>query len=406
MDITLSVALAVTGSSLLAWVYLVLGRGFFWRMDQRLTLRCTGVAEDGQWPAVTVVVPARDEAEMLPNTLPLLLNQDYPGPYEVFLVDDCSSDSTGEVARRVAQETGAGSRLTVVSGEPLAQGWTGKLWALAQGIRAGSVSQPEFILLTDADISHPPESLQAIVSKAHSGGLDLVSVMARLRAATVWERLLIPAFVFFFAKLYPFQWVNNSDKSTAAAAGGYVLLRREALERAGGLEKIAGELIDDCALAGLIKRHGSPEGGRIWMGLTQDVHSLRPYEGLVGIWEMVTRTAFTQLRYSPIILLGTVLGMFILYGVPVLAVAGGLVAGSLDQRPALAWWLAAAGLLAWILMAGSFLPVLKWSRQSSLLGLLLPFTAFLYTLMTMDSARRWWQGKGPGWKGRTYGQHR
>ena len=406
MDITLSVAFAVTGSSLLAWVYLVLGRGFFWRMDQRLALRCTGVAEDWQWPAVTVVVPARDEAEMLPNTLPLLLNQDYSGPYEVFLVDDCSSDSTGEVARRVARETGAECRLTVVSGEPLAQGWTGKLWALEQGVRAGSVSQPEFILLTDADISHPPESLRALVSKAHSGGLDLVSVMAQLRAATVWERLLIPAFVFFFAKLYPFQWVNNSNKSTAAAAGGCVLLRREALERAGGLGKIAGELIDDCALAGLIKSHGGPEGGRIWLGLTQDVHSLRPYEGLVGIWEMVTRTAFTQLRYSPIILLGTVLGMFILYGVPVLAVAGGLVAGSLDQRPALAWWLAAAGLLAWILMAGSFLPVLKWSKQSSLLGLLLPFTAFLYTLMTMDSARRWWQGKGPGWKGRSYGQHR
>jgi hopene-associated glycosyltransferase HpnB len=234
--------------------------------------------------------------------------------------------------------------------------------------------------------------------------LDLVSVMARLRAASVWERLLIPAFVFFFAKLYPFQWVNNSSKSTAAA-GGCVLVRREALERAGSLAKVAGELIDDCALAGLIKRCGSPEGGTIWLGLSQDVHSLRPYESLRGIWEMVTRTAFTQLRYSPIILLGTVLGMLILYGVPVLAVAGGLGAGSLDQRPALAWWLAAAGLLGWILMAGSFLPVLKWSRQSSLLGLLLPFAAALYTLMTIDSARRWWQGKGTDWKGRTYSGH-
>ena len=231
-----------------------------------------------------------------------------------------------------------------------------------------------------------------------------MSVMARLRAATVWERLLIPAFVFFFAKPYPFQWVNDSSKSTAAAAGGCVLLRREALERAGGLNKVAGELIDDCALADLIKRPGSPEGGRIWLGLTQDVHSLRPYEGLVGIWEMVTRTAFTQLRYSPTILLGTVLGMFILYGVPVLAVVGGLAAGSLDQRPALAWCLVAGGLLAWILMAGSYLPVLKWSKESSLLGLLLPFTAAVYTLMTIDSARRWWQRKGTGWKGRTYGR--
>ena len=373
-------------------------------MDQGLDLRCTGIAEGRQWPAVKVVVPARNEAEMLPNTLPLLLNQDYPGTYEVFLVDDRSVDCTGDVARRVAQEADAGYRLTVVSGEPLAQGWIGKLWALEQGVRAGSVTQPEFILFTDADISHPPQCLRALVSKACSEGLDLVSVMARLRAATVWERLLIPAFVFFFAKLYPFQWVNDSSKSTAAAAGGCVLLRREALERAGGLNKVAGELIDDCALADLIKRPGSPEGGRIWLGLTQDVHSLRPYEGLVGIWEMVTRTAFTQLRYSPTILLGTVLGMFMLYGVPVLAVVGGLAAGSLDQRPALAWCLVAGGLLAWILMAGSYLPVLKWSKESSLLGLLLPFTAAVYTLMTIDSARRWWQRKGTGWKGRTYGR--
>lgn len=359
MDITLSVALAITGASLLGWVYLLLGRGFFWRMDQRLNLHCTSITEEQPWPAVGVVVPARNEAEMLPNTLPLLLNQDYPGPVEVFLVDDCSTDCTGDVACGLAGEGDTGHRLTVVPGEPLAQAWTGKMWALEQGVRASSVTHPEFILLTDADIAHPSDCLGALVSKARSESLDLVSLMARLRVATVWERLLIPAFVFFFGMLYPFPWVNNSRKPEAAAAGGCVLLRREALERAGGLAQVAGELIDDCALAGLIKRRGNSEGGRTWLGLHQGMRSLRPYTSLAGLWELVSRTAFTQLRYSLFLLLGTVLAMLLLYGVPVLAVAGGLVAGSLDEPSALSWWLTAAGLLGWILMAGSYLPTLE-----------------------------------------------
>ena len=388
----------------MAWAYLILGRGFFWRMDQRLNLENDDTAESSSWPSVAVVVPARDEADMLPSTLPLLVNQDYHGHFEVFLVDDHSTNSTGEVARRVAQEAGAEHRLTVLSGEPLAPGWTGKLWALEQGVRTSSSNQPEFILLTDADISHPPDSLRALVSKARSDRIDLVSLMVRLRTYTLWERMLIPAFVFFFAKLYPFPWVNDPGKSTAAAAGGCVLLRREALERAGGLEQIAGELIDDCALAGLIKDQGRVDGGSTWLGFKRDVQSLRPYEGLGGIWKMVARTAFTQLRYSPILLLATVLGMLLIYAVPVLSVAGGLVAGRIDQHSALAWWLVAAGLLAWILMVGSYLPTLKWCKESPLWGFVLPFTALLYTLMTLDSARRWWQGKGPGWKGRSYGR--
>ena len=371
-------------------------------MDQSLGLHRFEVAKDFTWPAVLAVVPARNEADILPSTLPLLLGQDYPGPYEVFLVDDESADGTGKVARRVAQETGSGHRLTVLSGEPLTPGWTGKLWAMEQGVRAASVAQPKYILLTDADISHPQNSLTTLVSKAEADGLDLVSLMARLQVITVWEMLLIPAFVFFFAKLYPFRWVNNSNRSTAAAAGGCMLVRREALERAGGLERVAGQLIDDCALASLLKCPRKPADGKIWLGLAPDVRSLRSYQGLGGIWNLVTRTAFTQLRYSAIILLGTVLGMFLLYAVPVLGVGGGLVSGALGQQTTLAWWLVAAGLLAWILVAGSYLATLQWFRQPPVLGFLLPFIAALYTLMTIDSARRHWQGIGAGWNGRTY----
>ena len=404
MDIALSLALVATAVSLLTWVWLILGRGFFWRMDQRLDTRRAEAGEVWESPAVRVIVPARDEGVMLPHTLPLLLAQDYPGPFEVFLVDDHSEDGTGDLARQIALEAGAAGRLRVLAGAPLASGWTGKLWALEQGVRSGPAARPGFFLFTDADIAHPPDSLRALVGKACSDGLDLVSLMAHLRAATPWERLLVPAFVFFFAKLYPFRWVNDPRRATAAAAGGCVLLRREALERAGGLETIAGEIIDDCALAGLVKGEGRPGGGKTWLGLSHEVRSLRAYNGLGGIWDTVARTAFAQLRYSPLLLLATVPGMGLVYLVPVLAAAGGLVAGGLDRQSALAPWLVAAGLLAWILMAGSYLPTLKWYRASPLLAFLLPFTAALYALMTVDSARRSWLGKGGGWKGRTHGR--
>ncbi len=404
MDAALYAALAVTGVSVLAWVYLILGRGLFWRMDQSLGPSSSEAVEGLTWPPVAAVVPARNEGDMLPSTLPLLLGQDYPGPYQVFLVDDNSTDGTGEAARRIAEETGSRHPLIVLSGAPLPPGWTGKLWALEQGVRAASTTQPEYILLTDADIAHPPNNVATLVSKSQAEGLDLVSLMARLRVSTAWERLLMPAFVYFFAKLYPFRWVNDHTKSTAAAAGGCALLRREALERAGGLKSIAGELIDDCSLAKRIKAHDSPVAGRVWLGLAQDMSSRRSYQGPGGIWQMVTRTAFTQLRYSAPLLLATVLGMTLLYTVPALAVGGGLAAGALAQQTTLAWWLAAAGLLAWILMAGSYLPALQWLRQPPVLGFLLPVIAALYTMMTIDSARRYWQGSGSGWKGRSYGR--
>lgn len=405
MDTVLLITLAIAGTSFLSWVWLLLGRGFYWRMDQALVSDVPFGDGLSEWPAVRAVVPARDESVLLPSTLPLLLSQDYPGPLEVILVDDRSADGTAEVARRCGG-LGPAGRLRVLEGEPLPAGWTGKLWAMDQGVGAVAArsdsSTPQFVLFSDADVAHPTNSLRALVLKASAEDLDLVSVMSHLQVRSAWDRLLLPAFVYFFAKLFPFCWVNDSRKSTAAAAGGCMLLRLEALERSGGLEIISGELIDDCSLAALIKKSGRVQGGKIWLGLGQEVCSLRDYGGLAGIWSMVARTAFTQLRHSPILLLMTTLGMVLLYMTPVLGAAGGLVAGLLDLDSALAPWLLAAGLLSWVLMTGSYLPVLARYGVSPLLGFTLPAAGALFTLMTIDSARRSWQGKGGAWKGRTY----
>ena len=408
MDALLLASALVSSASLLAWLYLVVARGRFWRTDQRLspvsparTEARHETFEESGWPAVSVVVPARNEADVLPRTLPSLLLQGYSGAYHVFLVDDRSEDGTAETARQVALDAGVPERLTVLVAEPLAPGWKGKLWALQQGVRAAEETGSEFLLLTDADIVHPPDSLRTLVLKAQSEQLDLVSLMVLLRVKTLWERLLLPAFVYFFAKLYPFRWANDPRRSTAAAAGGCVLVRRSALEGSGGLAPIAGELIDDCALAGRIKRHGGSAGGKIWLGLTQDVHSLRGYNGLNPIWSMVSRTAYAQLEFSPILLVGTFVGMLWGYLVPPFAVLGGLVVVAVDPS-GVSVWLVASGLGAWTLMAGSYIPMLRWYRTSSLFAPLLPLTAMLYTLMTLDSALQWWRGKGGAWKGRTY----
>ena len=404
MDIFLSTALVVTAVSLLGWLWLILGRGFFWRMDQRLELQASSEDESIKWPRVRVIVPARNEADMLPQTLPGLLAQDYPGPFEIYLVDDQSDDGTAEVARHLALCTGSGDRLTVVEGQGVPSGWTGKVWAMQQGYRAGPECTAEFLLMTDADVAHPPGSLRALVLKAFRQQLDLVSLMVQLPVSNAWGRLLVPAFVFFFAKLYPISWSNDPDKATAAAAGGCLLLRCDALNRAGGFKMVADQLIDDCELARLIKGKQSPGHGRIWLGLSRDVRSLRSYGELGEFWGVVARTAFTQLRYSIMLLLGTVLGMTVLYAVPVLSSVGGLVAGGFEPESELAPWLVGGGLLTWVLMAGSYLPILKWYRTSPLFGLLIPLTAMLYTLMTIDSARRFWTGGGGAWKGRTYGR--
>ena len=416
MDLSLTIALAVTGISLLAWIWLIYGRGFFWRMDQ--ILRATS-ADDGNqyeagrdtWPTIKIIVPARNEAGNLPATLPSLLNQDYPGPLTILLVDDQSTDGTRELALNLGREHNAGNRLQVLTGETVPPGWTGKLWALEQGVRAASEGRensqaeagpPEVFLFTDADITHPPDSLRTLVAKAMKDELDMVSVMAHLQVSTAWEHLLIPAFVYFFAKLYPFRWVNDPNRNTAAAAGGCVLLHCNALERAGGLESISGRIIDDCALAGLIKTSRRPNTGAIWLGLDHNVRSTRSNSGLNDIWGMVTRSAYPQLHNSPVMLAVTVLGLSLVYLVPVGGAIGGLAAGVIDQDSTLALWLLVAGLLAWILMAGSYLPTLKRYRLSPILAFTLPLAAALYALMTIDSARRCWQGQGANWKGRIY----
>ena len=391
METLLLVSTIISGTSLLAWVWMVVARGQFWRTDHRLPPGRTDSPQTSHWPAVEVVIPARDEADVLPFTLPRLLSQDYPGPFHITLVDDRSEDGTAQVARKAASDMGAEERLTVITAEPLPTGWAGKVWALHQGIAASRREASEYILLADADIAHTPDSLRALVFRAVRHQLDLVSVMSRLRVETTWDRLLIPAFVFFFAKLYPFRWVSDPRKSTAAAAGGCVLLRRDALERAGGLEPIAGELIDDCALARRIKRYGGEAGG------------MRRYRTLAPIWNMVARTAFCQLRFSSILLIGTVYGMLALYLVPLMGALGGLVALTVSME-GMSIGLAATGIAAWTLMAASYLPMLRWHNTSPMFAPLLPLTALLYTLMTVDSAVRWWRGKGGSWKGRTYPQ--
>ncbi|WP_309054022.1 glycosyltransferase [Streptomyces sp.] len=373
-------------SSLVVWVWLLLGQGFFWRTDQRLPPRGAAPA---RWPRVAVVVPARDEAAVLPLSLPSLLGQDYPGEAEVFLVDDGSTDGTGRLAAELSARHG-GLPLTVLSpGEPEA-GWTGKLWALRHGMERARAHGPEFLLLTDADIAHRPDSLRRLVAAATGNGLDLVSQMARLRVTSGWERLVVPAFVYFFAQLYPFRWINRERPLATAAAGGCVLLRTGTAVAAGVPDVIRRAVIDDVSLARAVRR----AGGRIWLGLADGVDSVRPYPGLTDLWRMVARSAYAQLRHRPSLLVGTVAGLALVYLVPPVASVAGLLAGDGVT--------AAAGAAAWAVMAGTYVPMLRHYGLSAWGSPLLPFTALLYLLMTVDSAVRHHRGLGAAWKGRTY----
>ncbi|MGZ5997979.1 MAG: glycosyltransferase [Rhizomicrobium sp.] len=357
------------------WLYLLAGRGMFWVMQERDDR--DEPAPPKSWPSIVAVVPARNEADVIAHTIGSLLVQDYPGSFRIALVDDQSSDGTADTARALAGQ----DRLTILAGAPRPAGWTGKLWAVRQGI--AEAGTPDYLWLTDADIAHTPDNLRRLVARAETGKLVLTSLMAKLHCKSWPERYLIPAFVFFFDMLYPFAWVNDSQNKTAAAAGGCMLVRREALERAGNIDAIRSEIIDDCALGRAMKAQGP-----IWLGLTERASSVRPYQGMAQIRSMVARSAYAQLGYSPVLLAGTFVGMIAVYGAaPLLA----LFARDSAQ---------ASGILAWAAMTLAFQPILKFYRLSPLWGLALPMIGAVYALFTFDSAVQHWRGRGGMWKGR------
>ncbi len=381
---------ALAGLSLLAWIYLVGFHGRFWMGDQRLG---ADPPPPRIWPPVTAVVPARNEADVIEASLPALLASDYPGPFRVVLIDDESEDRSAEVALAAARRLGpeAAARLSVLRSKPRPEGWVGKTWALETGVEhvRSSLPDTDFLWLCDADVAPSPRTLRRLVAKALAEDLDLVSLMVTLHCERGWSRLLVPAFVYFFQKLYPFARVNDPRSPHAGAAGGCVVLRTGALARAGGMAAIRGAVIDDCALGAAIKR-----GGPIWLGLGVDEHSLRPYPRLRDVWNMVARSAYTQLRYSPWILAATLLGLLLLYALPVAA----LVAWPLHGNPVAAL----LGGAAWLAMSISFLPTLALYRRSPLLAPALALAGLLYSAMTLDSALRHHRGQGARWKGRAF----
>jgi len=385
-----SLFLSAVLASLAAWVVLLTARGGFWREPIDAHLDCEPV--DVGSVRVEAIVPARDEAEVIAASLTSLAAQRFPGTLHVTLVDDHSRDGTAEIARAALAQRPGAERCEIVEAAPLEAGWTGKLGALESGVRAVLAVRPapDYWLFADADIEHDPQNVRQLAAKARSGGLDLVSLMVRLRCRSGWERLLVPAFIFFFQKLYPFSWSNDPRRATAAAAGGCVLLSHAALVRIGGLASIRDRLIDDCALAEQVKK----SGGRIWLGLTRRTRSIRPYETLDQLWNMVKRTAYTQLGFSPLLLALAVAGMALLYLVPVAAA----LAGALGGAPLLC----AAGLAAWVLMAVAYWPTVRAYDLPPYAAFGLPLAALLYLAMTVDSALAHARKRGGGWKGRTY----
>jgi hopene-associated glycosyltransferase HpnB len=359
------------------WFYLLTARGRFWRM----TCAATDLKQPyPPAPDVAVVVPARNEADVIGRSIHSLLEQDYAGRLKIFVVDDHSSDGTASVARKTAAHED--ERLTVISAMPLPPGWTGKMWALAQGVEQAAKFHPAYFLFTDADIVHAPDSITSLVERAEASKLDLVSMMALLRCSSLAERALIPAFVFFFFMLYPPEWVSNPKYGTAAAAGGDILVRADALTRIGGIAAIRNELIDDCALARKIKQNG-----RVWLGLTPNTCSIRGYQTFGSVGRMISRTAFYQLRHSVWLLFATILGLAITYLAPaILAFFGG--------------WATLWGGVAWLLMSIAFWPTLRFYSRSPLWAPLLPLIALFYIGATIHSAVRYWLGRGGEWKGR------
>ena len=394
--------LAIAALACATWIYLAFGRGNFWRAlqdDQAMhdALRkqsdaCPDAPAKSSavttWPRVVAIIPARNEAELIATTVGSLLAQRYEGELSIVVVDDHSEDETASVATDAAKDAGLAQRLVVLASPPLPAEWTGKLWAIAQGVAYAecAAGTPEFLLFTDADIRYPPDAVAALVFSALEKGLVLSSLMVKLRCESLAERLSIPAFVFFFQMLYPFAWVNDKNRRTAAAAGGCMLVRREALREAGGIASIRGELIDDCALARRLKPHGP-----VSLLLSEHVRSLRAYSSLDDIRRMVARSAYAQLRFSRLRLAMVVLAMLVLFIAPVVLTVAG------------EGWTRALALAAWVSMALLFVPMQKRYRAPLWWTLALPAIAAAYLAFTIESAFQHMRGRGGMWKGRTQG---
>lgn len=366
-----------------AWIYLVGFHGGFWMTSRFNNLTVPPPGQDR--PDIVAVIPARDEAESIGDCIRSLLSQPYAGNLSIILVDDQSSDGTAALASAAAAEIGAADRLTVISGRTPPAGWTGKLWALKQGLSRIEEQEtaPTYVLLTDADIVYSGDVVSRLVARAESGNLAMASIMARLRCESFAERFLIPAFIFFFQMLYPFAWVARADRSTAAAAGGCLLARWTALYEAGGIDAIRGSLIDDCAMGALLKSRGP-----VWLGFSPNVSSVRASKTFDDVGSMISRSAYAQLQYSPLLLVGTLLAMTVVYLAPVYLA----LTGSGDVR-----WLALA---SWALMAFAFQPTLRYYDRSPFWGLALPLIALAYLMYTLNSAYQFYRGRGGMWKGR------
>ena len=371
-----------SGCTLVIWAYLIFGRGLFWKLSK--SRESEDLRPQRQSKRVAIVIPARDEAEVIGRTIASLLSQDYRGPHHIFLVDDHSRDGTPEVALSAAREAAKTGQLTTARARALPEGWTGKLWALSEGIDRAQTFQPDYVLFSDADILHASGNLTRLIARAEAGGYDLVSSMVKLQCETFAERALIPAFVFFFLMLYPPAWTASPKHATAGAAGGCILMRWPALGRIGGVAAIRGELIDDCALAKAVKS----SGGKIWLGVTSKTRSIRGYGAFGEIGRMISRTAFWQLHHSYCLLAGTIVGLFITYMLPpLLLLTGRLVPACLSM-------------VAWALMMVAYAPSLRFYGLTMLWAPALPVIVLFYTGATVHSALRYWNGRGGEWKGR------
>ncbi|MFB3815514.1 MAG: glycosyltransferase [Terriglobales bacterium] len=393
-----SVLITLGAFATLAWIYLLLAHGGFWRVKTGVpkvdaagrvpqvravpTVPHLRAAVFGAKVGTTIaaIIPARNEADVVGWCIASLRKQRGGERLSIFLVDDASSDGTADVARKAAS-TGA---LTVISGSTLPPGWSGKLWAVKQGIDAARALSPDFFLFTDADIVHEPATLGALVEIAETGPYDLVSFTVKLRCDTLAERFLIPAFVFFFFMLYPPAWIADPRRATAGAAGGCILIRPAALDRAGGIEAIRGEIIDDCALAREVKR----SGGRVWLGLTETSRSLRSYGSFAEIGRMIARNAFNQLHHSTLLLIAAIAGLSLVYLAPVVLLFTGSVLP------------VALGAAAWLLMTIAYLPMVRFHGVNPVFALTLPLAALFHMGATVVSACKYWTGRGGQWKGR------